>query len=224
MARCPLLITVTGAEYSGDMTAAALIVYAVFGLLAAVVRPWLQHRRTGDFGFRCLSSYPYGKGRLALPLLLVGALACPLALVADFTGIAAGRKLFVWAPAHAAGLVVMVSGGLLLVWSQLEMGASWRVGVRENERTPLVTAGLFGLVRNPIYLGASVFVVGAALVTPNVIALAGLACGLAGLEFQVRYVEEPYLRRIHGDDYDAYASRVGRFVPGIGRSRGPYNS
>ena len=38
-----------------------------------------------------------------------------------------------------------------------------------------------------------------------------------GLELQVRSVEEPYLLRTHGDAYRAYASRVGRFVPGIGR-------
>ncbi|MFL5908785.1 MAG: methyltransferase family protein, partial [Solirubrobacterales bacterium] len=37
------------------------------------------------------------------------------------------------------------------------------------------------------------------------------------LQLQVRFVEEPYLIRTHGDDYRAYASEVGRFVPGIGR-------
>jgi protein-S-isoprenylcysteine O-methyltransferase Ste14 len=38
-----------------------------------------------------------------------------------------------------------------------------------------------------------------------------------GLELQVRLVEEPYLIRTHGDEYRAYAARVGRFVPGVGR-------
>jgi protein-S-isoprenylcysteine O-methyltransferase Ste14 len=37
------------------------------------------------------------------------------------------------------------------------------------------------------------------------------------LELQVRAVEEPYLIRSHGDAYRAYAARVGRFLPGIGR-------
>jgi protein-S-isoprenylcysteine O-methyltransferase Ste14 len=30
-------------------------------------------------------------------------------------------------------------------------------------------------------------------------------------------VEEPYLVRSHGDEYRRYASRVGRFLPGVGR-------
>jgi protein-S-isoprenylcysteine O-methyltransferase Ste14 len=32
----------------------------------------------------------------------------------------------------------------------------------------------------------------------------------------VRVVEEPHLRRTFGDEYAAYARRVGRFLPGIG--------
>ena len=33
----------------------------------------------------------------------------------------------------------------------------------------------------------------------------------------MRFVEEPYLRRAHGEAYRAYAARVGRFLPRIGR-------
>jgi protein-S-isoprenylcysteine O-methyltransferase Ste14 len=40
---------------------------------------------------------------------------------------------------------------------------------------------------------------------------------IAAFELHVRRVEEPYLRRTHGDEYAAYAAQVGRFVPGIGR-------
>jgi protein-S-isoprenylcysteine O-methyltransferase Ste14 len=31
-------------------------------------------------------------------------------------------------------------------------------------------------------------------------------------------VEEPYLRTTHGPAYADYASRVGRFIPGIGKA------
>jgi len=33
----------------------------------------------------------------------------------------------------------------------------------------------------------------------------------------VRAVEEPYLLDTHGDAYRGYATRVGRFLPGVGR-------
>ena len=61
---------------------------------------------------------------------------------------------------------------------------------------------------------------GLAALTPNLLALAGVAALLAALELQVRRVEEPYLLRTHGARYRRYAARTGRFLPGIGRLRG----
>jgi protein-S-isoprenylcysteine O-methyltransferase Ste14 len=55
---------------------------------------------------------------------------------------------------------------------------------------------------------------------PNVVAAATLAALVAGLETQVRLVEEPYLARVHGDRYRRYAAATGRFVPGVGRALG----
>jgi protein-S-isoprenylcysteine O-methyltransferase Ste14 len=47
--------------------------------------------------------------------------------------------------------------------------------------------------------------------------LLGAGALFAALELQTRAVEEPYLLRTHGEAYAAYAARVGRFVPGLGR-------
>ena len=57
---------------------------------------------------------------------------------------------------------------------------------------------------------------GIALVVPNLIAVAGWVLLLIAIELQVRVVEEPYLRRHHGDPYRQYLASVGRFVPAIG--------
>ena len=46
---------------------------------------------------------------------------------------------------------------------------------------------------------------------------AALIAFATAMEIQVRLVEEPYLQQVHGEDYARYASRTGRFVPGIGR-------
>lgn len=40
----------------------------------------------------------------------------------------------------------------------------------------------------------------------------------AGVELQVRRVEEPYLHQSHGPPYRDYTARVGRSLPGIGRT------
>jgi protein-S-isoprenylcysteine O-methyltransferase Ste14 len=119
--------------------------------------------------------------------------------------------------AHAAGIALFATGLAGTFYSQLAMGASWRVGVDESERTELVTGGPFRLVRNPIYAAMLPALLGLALLTPNALALAGFALVLLALELQVRVVEEPYLLRTHGHEYRRYAERVGRFVPGVGR-------
>lgn len=112
------------------------------------------------------------------------------------------------------GLAVLGVAGTFL--TQLAMGDSWRVGVDETEHTELVTAGPFGLVRNPIFTAMLVSGAGIALVVPNVIALLGWVLLLVAIELQVRVVEEPYLRRQHGEPYRRYLATVGRFIPGIG--------
>jgi protein-S-isoprenylcysteine O-methyltransferase Ste14 len=99
------------------------------------------------------------------------------------------------------------------------MGASWRIGVVEQKRTTLVTGGPFAHVRNPIFTAVMVFAVGMLLAVPNVVSLVGFATVVAGIQLQVRLVEEPYLLRAHGAAYREYAARVGRFVPAVGRLR-----
>ena len=96
-------------------------------------------------------------------------------------------------------------------------GASWRVGVDPGERTALVTDGPFALVRNPVFAALLPAAAGLALMVPSPIALAALAALVVAVELQVRVVEEPHLLRAHGPAYRAYAARVGRFAPGVGR-------
>nr|WP_281381568.1 isoprenylcysteine carboxylmethyltransferase family protein [Conexibacter arvalis] len=118
---------------------------------------------------------------------------------------------------HAAGAVLAVAGIVATLLAQFAMGTSWRIGVDPAERTALVTTGPFALVRNPIFAAMLPTALGLTLLVPSVIALIGLAGLAVALELQVRVVEEPYLRSVHGDAYTAYAARVGRFAPRLGR-------
>ena len=59
---------------------------------------------------------------------------------------------------------------------------------------------------------------GLTMIIPNIVSIIGLAVTIAALELQVRLVEEPYLRELHGDRYREYSATVGRFVPHIGRT------
>jgi protein-S-isoprenylcysteine O-methyltransferase Ste14 len=205
------------------MTIAALVLFGVYLLLGFGIRTWLQIRRTGDSGFRGVSGRPGSPEWWAGVLFIVALLAGLLGPVTALAGLDAVAAL-----THRAiqfgGLALTVVGIAATVLTQVAMGASWRIGVDDNERTELVTTGPFGLVRNPIFTAMAVTGIGLALMVPNVVALAGAVLLLVALHLQVRVVEEPYLVRTHGDVYASYAARTGRFVPGLGRRRLPASS
>ena len=196
---------------------AALALYLLGLVLAFGVRSWVQVRRTGTTGFRGITGRPgslaWWGGVLFSAALLLG-LAAPVGVI---TGITPPLGLLVHPAVAVAGLVLGVVGVVVVLLAQAAMGASWRIGVDHGERTELVTAGLFGRVRNPIFTGMAAVAAGVALMAPTVPAILALVCLVAAVQIQVRVVEEPYLARIHGTPYRRYAASAGRFLPGIGR-------
>jgi protein-S-isoprenylcysteine O-methyltransferase Ste14 len=184
--------------------------------LAFGVRVAVALRTTGGTGIARLRGAP--------PLeLLVGALfaaaiamgvANPVLVLADVLE-PIGR--LDEAPFHAIGFALCGAGIAGTFLAQMEMGASWRIGVNQSERTELVTGGVFSLCRNPIYTFMIVAWIGFALLVPTWLSAASVPAVIVAFEVQVRLVEEPYLLRTHGERYRAWAARVGRFVPGIGR-------
>ena len=119
--------------------------------------------------------------------------------------------------ARIAGWMALLGGAVLTVVAQRQMGASWRVGI-DDRPTDLVTSGLFGVIRNPIFSGLMLFVAGVATLSAAWWSVAVLALTAAGLRVQVA-LEERHLIALHGGAYLDYAARAGRFVPLIGRLR-----
>ena len=199
------------------MNGLALFLYGVFAVTAFGWRTWLQWRRTGDTGLRMHAKPGTTQwwAKLAFVAALVAGVAAPIAGLAGLDAINAldvdGLQVL--------GTLLAVAGIALTVAAQWQMGASWRIGVDPTERTGLVTGGVFGWVRNPIFTAMLITAVGFALMVGNVVALIGLVALIVALEVQVRAVEEPYLTATHGPDYQSYASRAGRFLPGVGRLR-----
>lgn len=199
------------------MSAAALAVYALALVVLFGVRSWVQRRRTGSAGFHGISGTPreagWWGGVLFVAAVVLG-LAAPLLAV---TGVVRAAPPPV---VGGVGLLVALAGFAGTLAGQAGMGASWRIGVDPGERTALVTTGVFASVRNPIFTAMVLAQVGMALIVPTWVSAAALVALVAAVELQVRVVEEPHLRRAHGDRYAAYAARTGRFVPGIGRGAG----
>lgn len=108
------------------------------------------------------------------------------------------------------GWALLVGALGLIVLAQAQMGAAWRIGIDTERRTSLVTHGLFGWSRNPIFLGMRLILVGLVLLVPAVATLALLAAAEVLIQVQVR-LEEAHLSALHGERYAAYRARVARW-------------
>jgi len=193
-----------------------LAAYLSYVLVAAGWRMWLQYRRTGDMGLRAFRG---GSVAAVASALLIGALVVATAgLVSALLGWTPSIEKLDGSILRVSGAALFASGFLLTLIAQLQIGDSWRIGLDPRERTALVTHGVFGYVRNPIFTGMLLTLGGLVLLVPNGWTLASLILALAGLELQVRGIEEPFLLRTHGDHYRAYTRRTGRFVPRVGFS------
>jgi protein-S-isoprenylcysteine O-methyltransferase Ste14 len=190
---------------------------AGFVILTLVVRVVVQLLRTGSTGLiglrRGAGLADWLSGILFIGGMAISVVSLQLVLQDSLEPINALDTTVL----HVVGIVLAAIGGTAVFLAQLGMGASWRIGVSDDQDTDLVTGGWFSLVRNPIYSAMIVGWTGFALMVPTWLSIAGVLVIAVGLELQVRAVEEPYLLRTHGDEYGRYGARVGRFVPGVGR-------
>jgi protein-S-isoprenylcysteine O-methyltransferase Ste14 len=202
---------------SGDASPGLVLgLYLLYLGLAFGLRTVAHYRETGSSGFVGMPrNGPLAEriGGLLFVAALVLGLLSPLLELAGWTRAAERFTLPV------PGLALYGAGLAGTLAAQFQMGRSWRIGVDPSQRTELVHRGLFLWVRNPIFTCMFAIALGLLLLLPNWPALAAVACLAAGLELQVRWVEEPYLLANHGEAYRRYAARVGRFVPGLGRLR-----
>jgi protein-S-isoprenylcysteine O-methyltransferase Ste14 len=114
---------------------------------------------------------------------------------------------------------VMAAGRLLLVIAFV-LGASAMLQMRRHRTTvepghlpsSLVTSGIFGRTRNPIYLAMVIFVLAVALMTNGAwfVVAAIVVCGL--LDRIVIASEERMIGEAFGEEYAAYRQRVRRWI------------
>lgn len=103
----------------------------------------------------------------------------------------------------------------LFVWAAREMGVNWSIEARTRGDHRLVTSGPFAWVRNPIYLAMLLFLLSLAAATGHERALP-LALPIFALGTWIRIrSEEALLRAQFGAEFEAYAARVKRFLPGL---------
>jgi|TARA_X000000368_G_C23009222_1_gene702715 protein-S-isoprenylcysteine O-methyltransferase Ste14 len=107
--------------------------------------------------------------------------------------------------------IVVVLSFLFVLTAQIQMAKSWRIGINYNEKTELVSTGLFNYSRNPVFLGIIISYIGTFLIIPNAISFAAMLITIITIQIQVR-MEEEFLEKVHGEDYLDYKKKVRRWI------------
>ena len=125
------------------------------------------------------------------------------------------KPLFESGPfSSAAGAALILAGLAGTSWCHASLGDAWRIGVREGEKTPLVTLGPYRWVRHPLYSFQTLILLGVVLILPNPLTLCGLILHRILASFKMRD-EEKHLEALHGTIYKEYSLRTGALWPKV---------
>ena len=121
-------------------------------------------------------------------------------------------------PANArfTGFCIGMVGDLIFLISVLCMKDSWRAGIPANDKTELVTGGIYAYSRNPAFLGFHLQYIGVLLMYCNLLTGVFTVFAIVMLHLQILQ-EERYLTATFGKAYLDYRHRVFRY---LGRRKG----
>ena len=158
-----------------------------------------------------------GKGKKGLVLMIELALKVvtyivPVVEVINIINNASSMPLGI----RCLGVVLAVIGDVVFVISVLTMRDSWRAGVAENDKTELVTDGIYQYSRNPAFLGFDLVYIGILLMFFNTVLFEITLLVILLLHLQIVNVEEDFLVATFGQEYVDYRKKVRRY---LGRRR-----
>jgi protein-S-isoprenylcysteine O-methyltransferase Ste14 len=112
------------------------------------------------------------------------------------------------------GVILFTAGCTLRVYPVFVLGRRFSGLVAIQPDHKLVTSGIYGVVRNPSYLGLLVTVVGWGLAFRSLVGFLIAAAFLLPLVARI-HAEEALLKSEFGAEFEAYRARTSRLIPGI---------
>ena len=115
------------------------------------------------------------------------------------------------APVQIAGATLLLSGNIFFIAAVLTMRDNWRAGFDEKQETELVTQGIYGISRNPAFVGFDLLYMGCAAMFPNIINI--VSALLAVFLFHIQILgEEKYCAEAFGQSYLDYKDKTMRYI------------
>ena len=120
-----------------------------------------------------------------------------------------------WGFAQIAAIPLLVTGGAIYLRCLWEFASRGRgIPAPVDHPKELVVTGLYRYVRNPMYVGVLLFLLGQAALYQYAGFFYYTLGWLAVVHATVLIYEEPNLRRKFGASYEKYTGAVRRWVPG----------
>jgi protein-S-isoprenylcysteine O-methyltransferase Ste14 len=114
--------------------------------------------------------------------------------------------------------VVILLASLYVFWqAHHDLGRNWSPSLQIREGQDLITNGIYGYIRHPMYASQMIFIVAQVLLLTNWIGGVGGAVAFLLLYFIRVPVEEKMMLAEFGEKYQAYMARTGRVVPRLGK-------
>jgi protein-S-isoprenylcysteine O-methyltransferase Ste14 len=112
------------------------------------------------------------------------------------------------------GIFLYAAGGALRLWPVFVLGSRFSGLVAIQSGHTLETHGVYGVIRNPSYVGLLICILGWVLAFRAGVGLVLVALMAPPLLARI-HAEERLLRAHFGSEYEAYCARTHRLIPGI---------
>lgn len=189
----------------------ALPLLISFFSLAIILRILIQYYCTGDHGVRIARSDAPLIEKIPGALFILSFISSAILITLNHLGMFPIEHFF--PPLADIGIGLLGFTGIATtVIAQMQIGRSWRIGVDQNEKTELIMNGLYSKSRNPIYFGILLYWLALSLCFSHPIMWVCAITCWSCIELIVRKVEEPYLRRTHGQAFDEYCRNSNRYL------------
>ncbi len=153
-----------------------------------------------------------GKNREATVSIIFFSIIIVIAFIISFFKLPFGSVLLINdSMAVNIGLILLVLSLFMSGESLIHLGDSWRVGVLEDQKTELVTSGIYRFTRNPYFLSYLLMFAAYTVLLQNVI-LFGLSIAAIFFVHNMVLKEEKYLLAKHGDSFSEYKNKVPRYL------------
>lgn len=101
---------------------------------------------------------------------------------------------------------------LAFIVSVIQMKDNWRAGVQREDKTELVTTGIYSISRNPAFLGFDLMYIGILVTFFNWYLCFATSIVLVFFHLQIVNVEEDFLIETFGEEYLQYKKKVCRYI------------